>query len=58
MKEKLYFVVKIKGNVFFDMLRPAEQAKIDCGQKHFIALDEKVGFAIADRFETFIIRVV
>jgi type III restriction enzyme len=44
--------------VFFDMLRPAEQAKIDCGQKHFIALDEKVGFAIADRFETFIIRVV
>ncbi|MDY0220049.1 MAG: DEAD/DEAH box helicase family protein [Desulfobacterium sp.] len=57
-EEKLYFVVETKGDMFFDMLRPAEQAKIDCGQKHFSALDKKVGFAVADRFQTFINRVV
>lgn len=57
-EEKLYFVVETKGNMLFDMLRPAEQAKIDCGQKHFSALGEKVGFAVADRFETFMDRVV
>jgi len=57
-EEKLYFVVETKGSMFFDMLRPAEQAKIDCGHKHFKALNEKVGFAVADRFETFMDRVV
>ncbi len=57
-EEKLYFVVETKGSLLFDMLRPAEQAKIDCGQKHFKALDEKVRFAVADRFETFMDRVV
>ncbi len=57
-KEKLYFVVETKGNMLVDMLRPAEQAKIDCGQKHFSAMDEKVGFAVADTFETFMNRVV
>ncbi|MCP3940002.1 MAG: DEAD/DEAH box helicase family protein [Desulfobacteraceae bacterium] len=57
-KEKLYFVVETKGSLFVDMLRPAEQAKIDCGRKHFKALDENVGFAVADKFETFMDRVV
>ncbi len=57
-QEKLYFVVETKGSLLFDMLRPAEQAKIDCGQKHFKALDETVGFLVADRFATFMDRVV
>ncbi|MFH2059250.1 MAG: hypothetical protein ABIJ59_10140 [Pseudomonadota bacterium] len=57
-QEKLYFVVETKGNMLFDMRRPAEQAKIDCGYKHFNALDEKVEFADADTFETFMNRVV
>lgn len=57
-EEKLYFVVETKGNMLFDMLRPAEQAKINCGQKHFKALDQKVGFAVADKFETFMDKVV
>lgn len=57
-QEKLYFVVETKGSLLFDMLRPAEQAKIDCGQKHFNALGEKVGFAVADRFETFMDKVI
>lgn len=56
--EKLYFIVETKGSMFFDMLRPAEQAKIDCGYKHFKALNDNVEFAVADRFETFMDRVV
>ncbi len=57
-EEKLYFVVETKGSLFFDMLRPAEQAKIDCGRKHFKALDENVGFTVADRFDTFMDEVL
>jgi len=57
-EEKLYFVVETKGSLFFDMLRPAEQAKIDCGRKHFKALDQDVGFTVADKFDTFMDKVV
>jgi type III restriction enzyme len=57
-EEKLYFVVETKGSLFFDMLRPAEQAKIDCGRIHFKALDQEVGFTVADKFDTFMDKVV
>ncbi|MCP4553617.1 MAG: hypothetical protein GY834_16595, partial [Bacteroidetes bacterium] len=57
-KEKLYFVVETKGTRFVDMLRPSEQAKIDCGRKHFKALDVNVGFTVADKFDSFMDRVV
>jgi len=57
-EEKLYFVVETKGSLFFDMLRPSEQAKIDCGRKHFKALDQEVGFTVADKFDTFMDKVV
>lgn len=57
-KEKLYFVVETKGSLFVDMLRPAEQAKIDCGRKHFKALNQDVGFTVADRFDAFMDKVV
>ncbi|MDY0314115.1 MAG: DEAD/DEAH box helicase family protein [Bacteroidales bacterium] len=43
-EEKLYFVVESKGSLFTDDLRPAEQAKIDCGTAHFKALDSDVKF--------------
>ncbi|TXK94515.1 type III restriction endonuclease subunit R [Methylococcaceae bacterium CS5] len=51
--DKLYFVVETKGSIFSDMLRPAEQAKIDCGEAHFNALGSNVNFTVADKFETF-----
>lgn len=52
-QEKLYFVVETKGTLFAQELRPIEQAKIDCGAKHFEALGQDVSFAKADSFETF-----
>ena len=51
--ERLYFVVESKGSTMFDMLRPAEKAKIDCGREHFKALGSDVEFTVADSFETF-----
>ncbi len=42
--ERLYFVVETKGSLFTDALRPAEQAKIDCGLAHFDALGDNVQF--------------
>tara|TARA_R110002049_G_scaffold275725_1_gene453834 strand:- start:7563 stop:10601 length:3039 start_codon:yes stop_codon:yes gene_type:complete len=40
--EKLYFVVESKGTTLFGDLRPKEQGKIDCGKKHFKALDSEM----------------
>ncbi|WGK65672.1 type III restriction-modification system endonuclease [Croceiramulus getboli] len=40
--EKLYFVVESKGTTLFGDLRPKEQGKIDCGKKHFKALDTEM----------------
>ena len=42
-----YFVTtfsKMKSSLFTDALRPAEQAKIDCGMAHFNALGDDVQF--------------
>ena len=47
--EKLYFVVETKSSLFTDALRPAEQAKIDCGIAHFDALGDDVQFIKATR---------
>tara|TARA_R110002074_G_scaffold149035_4_gene301240 strand:- start:65444 stop:68461 length:3018 start_codon:yes stop_codon:yes gene_type:complete len=41
-EEKLYFVVESKGTTMFGDLRPKEQGKIDCGKKHFKALDTEM----------------
>ncbi|MDO5970171.1 DEAD/DEAH box helicase family protein [Flavivirga aquimarina] len=40
--EKLYFVVESKGTTLLGDLRPKEQGKIDCGKKHFKALDTEM----------------
>ncbi len=52
-QEKLYFVVETKGTMLLDALRPAEQAKIDCGREHFKALGNEVEFTVANNFDTF-----
>ncbi len=52
-QERLYFVVESKSSLFSDDLRPAEQAKIDCGRAHFKALESDVAFTVADNYETF-----
>ena len=41
----------------FDMLRPAEKVKIDCGKVHFKALGDDVDFTVADNFDTFMDKV-
>jgi type III restriction enzyme len=43
-KEKLYFIVETKGDTTKQELRPNERAKIQCGEKHFEALDTGVEF--------------
>lgn len=52
--ESLYFVVETKGTLFSLALRPAEQAKIDCGRKHFKALGAEVSFAKTNSYEPFV----
>jgi type III restriction enzyme len=37
--ERLYFVVETKSGLFADDLRDKERAKIECGRKHFKALE-------------------
>jgi type III restriction enzyme len=50
-EEKLYFVVETKSSLFTDALRPAEQAKIDCGKAHFDALGDDIAFIKATKME-------
>ena len=57
-QEKLYFVVESKGSMFAEAIRPTEQAKIDCGKKHFEALDTGVEFTKTDTFDSFMSQVV
>ncbi len=52
-QERLYFVVESKGSLFSDALRPAEQAKIDCGREHFKALGTEARFTVANNYDTF-----
>lgn len=52
--DKLYFVLETKGNISFDALRPTENAKIECGIKHFKALGNDVIFEKSDNFNDFI----
>ena len=46
-------LVESKGSMFTDALRPAEQAKIDCGKEHFKALGTDVKFTVANTYERF-----
>ena len=53
-RDKLYFVLETKADTMFDVLRPVESAKIECGRKHFEALGNEVAFEDIDSFEEFI----
>ncbi|MDR3223008.1 MAG: DEAD/DEAH box helicase family protein [Methanobrevibacter sp.] len=50
----MYFVIETKGNVDDGALRGDEKDKIDCGKKHFKALDTNVVFKEVDSYEAFI----
>ncbi|MDA8226713.1 MAG: DEAD/DEAH box helicase family protein [Desulfitobacterium hafniense] len=56
-EEKLYFVLETKANIMSEALRPTESAKIQCGYKHFEALNNDVVFKEIDDFNTFIENV-
>ena len=51
-QNKLYFVVETKGRIEFNTHRPTEQAKIQCGIKHFKTLGNGAKFVKADNFST------
>lgn len=53
-ENKLYFVLETKGNILVDALRPTENAKIECGRKHFQELGNDVVFKAVDNFSNFI----
>lgn len=53
-EERLYFVLETKGSIIKEDLREKENAKIECGFKHFEALGNEVKFEKADKFEEFI----
>ncbi|MDD2905267.1 MAG: hypothetical protein PHH41_01785 [Sulfurimonas sp.] len=52
-EERLYFVVESKGSLFSEDLRDTEQAKIDCGKKHFEAISADALFVKSNGFEHF-----
>ena len=54
---RLYFVVETKGSMEGKDLRPKEQAKIRCGEKHFAALGNDAKFMKADSFQSLAERI-
>lgn len=55
--DKLYFVVETKGSIEGKDLRPKEQAKIQCGEKHFAALGNDTQFVRANAFQAFVEQI-
>ncbi len=53
-EKKLFFVVETKGTLFIEGLRPTERMKIECGEKHFKAINTKVKYEVANDFDSFI----
>jgi type III restriction enzyme len=51
-EQKLYFVVETKGGLFDESIKLTERAKINCGKKHFAAINTGVKFEVADSFDT------
>ncbi|KZX12117.1 type III restriction enzyme, res subunit [Methanobrevibacter oralis] len=57
-ENKLYFVVETKGTTEYLGIKASEQAKIDCGRKHFKALGDDIHFDVADNYENFKTKIV
>lgn len=51
-EQKLYFIVETKGGLFDDSIKDTEKKKIECGRKHFSAIDTGVRMELADNFDT------
>lgn len=49
--ERLYFVIETKGSIHREDLRVTEQKKIECGRKHFTAIDPNVSFEQASSYD-------
>jgi type III restriction enzyme len=52
-EQTLYFVLESKGTLSLDMLRDTEKNKIECGIKHFEALNTKIKFEVVSNIENF-----
>jgi type III restriction enzyme len=50
--ENLYLIVETKGTLIPEELRPKEKGKIECGKRHFKAIDEMVELKVANNFES------
>ena len=55
--EKLYFVVETKGSTDSGQLRLFENYKIECGKKHFAALETGVTYDVAKDYVEWKVRV-
>ena len=55
--EKLYFVVESKGADLGLDLRTAENAKIDCGKKHFEAIKTGINLVQSNSYKNFIQKI-
>lgn len=53
-EDKLYFVFETKGSLLSEDRREVENGKIECGKKHFKALDTEAKFKEAVSFKEFI----
>ena len=57
-KEKLYFIVETKGTTFEEGIRGLEDSKIECGRKHFEALEVDYSvYAIMRDFKDYIEKI-
>lgn len=56
-EQKLYFVVETKGGLFDNSVKITEQAKINCGIKHFEAINTGVKLELANTFDTFVNKI-
>lgn len=54
---RLYFVLETKGSTDMDDLRGKEAQKIECGKKHFEALDTDVRYSVVKDFDEFVVGV-
>lgn len=50
-EERLYFIVETKGSSYDFDLRPSELGKIQCGTKHFEAVDSQITFKTVRKYQ-------
>lgn len=52
-QQKLFFVVETKGVLFDEMLAPDQRLRIQCGKRHFKALESGVDYEMTNSFSEF-----